>query len=236
MSGNAGRLVRADLHMHTCYSQDSLSRLEDVLSSAVKKGLGAIAITDHNEVSGALEAARLAKKLGFSIQVIAGEEVSTDKGDLLVYFLKRRIRPGPLARVLSEAKRQGAICCAAHPYDSARHGIALEKLPERELAAIDAVEAFNARITLPAHNASALLFCQKAGKPFLAGSDAHHPSEVGAAYAEFEIGAGAKLDAKALLCMPRKIGGNLSSPLVHFFSRYAVAKRRIFSLKPPRLK
>jgi predicted metal-dependent phosphoesterase TrpH len=236
MNGNAGRLVRADLHVHTRYSPDSLSRVQDVLSSAVKKGLGAIAITDHNGIEGALEASRIARQRRLPLQVIIGEEVATDKGDLLIYFLKRKIEPGPLGQVLKDVKKQGAACCAAHPYDFARHGIALEKLPGRELAAIDAIEAFNARITLNAHNASALLFCQKAGKPFLAGSDAHHPCEVGAAYAEFDLAAGKELDAKALLLSPRKIGGNLSSPLVHFFSRYAKAKRRILGLKPPRIK
>ena len=236
MSGNAGRPVRADLHVHTCYSADSLSRVEGVLSSAVKKGLGAIAITDHDEIAGALEASKIARQRRLPLQVIVGEEVGTDRGDLLVYFLRKKIEPGSLGQVLKEVGRQRAVCCAAHPFDFARHGIALEKLPGRELAAIDAIEAFNARITFNAHNASALLFCQKAGKPFLAGSDSHHPSEVGAAYAEFEIAAGRKLDAKALLSCPRKIGGSLSSPLVHFFSRYASAKRRIFGLTPPRIK
>ena len=176
---NGKRTVKADFHIHTLRSFDSLSRVGDVLSAALKKGMGAIAITDHNEIEGALEAAKLAK--GMPLQVIVGEEVATYKGDLLVYFVKRKIEPGPLGLVLSEVKKQGAICCAAHPYDFARHGIALEKLPPSELAMIDAIEAFNARVTLSRHNASALLFSQKNRKPFLAGSDAHHATEVGRA-------------------------------------------------------
>lgn len=222
------RGFRADLHVHTCRSFDSLSKVEDVLEAAQKKGIDAVAITDHNQIAGALEAAALARKRKLPLQIIIGEEVGTDKGDLLVYFLKRRIAPGPLARVLTEVKNQGAACCAAHPYDFARHGIALGKLPASELKAIDAIEAFNARVALPSQNASALLFSQKEKKPFFAGSDAHHPSEVGAAYAEFE--GVRKLGRQSLMSSPRKIGGKLSSPLVHFFSRYAVFKKKLARL------
>jgi len=216
---------KADLHMHTCHSVDSLARVGDVLAASVKKGLGAIAITDHNEIDGASEAEALARKLKLSLQVIVGEEVGTDKGDLLVYFLKKRIAPGPLARVLREVKQQGAVCCAAHPYDFARHGISLEKLPPSELAAIDAIEAFNARVTLPFQNESALLFSKKEKKPVLAGSDAHHPSEIGGAYAVFE--GISKLDKKSLLFASRTLQGIPASPLVHFFSRYAVLRKKI---------
>ncbi len=221
-------ILRADLHMHTRHSNDSLSEPLALLNAALAKGLGAIAVTDHDEIRGALETAKIAKEMHLPLQVIVGEEVSTDKGDLLVYFVKRKIKPGSLTAVLCETKRQGAICCAAHPYDFARHGIALEKLPKGELALIDAVEAFNARASLASQNASALLFSQKSGKPFLAGSDAHHPSEVGAAYVEFE-GVGA-LDRLNILAAKRKIGGLRSSPLVHFFSRYALIKKKTAAL------
>ncbi len=228
---NGKRTVKADFHIHTLHSCDSLSRVEDVLSAALAKGLDAIAITDHNGIAGALEAAKLAKEKRMLLQIIIGEEVATDRGDLLVYFVKKKIKPGPLADVLSEVKRQGAICCAAHPYDFARHGIALEKLSARELDAIDAIEAFNARVSLPSQNASALLFAQKSNKPFLAGSDAHHPSEVGGAYVEFSLPHDKGLDKREVLSAKRTIGGKRSSPLVHFFSRYAVAKKRL--LGPP---
>jgi predicted metal-dependent phosphoesterase TrpH len=214
--------------MHTRHSNDSLSEPLALLDAAMEKGLGAIAVTDHDEIQGAIEAARMAQARKLPLQVIVGEEVGTEEGDLLVYFVKEKIQPGPLKSVLGEVKRQGAICCAAHPYDAARHGIALEKLPKGEIALIDAVEAFNARASLAGQNASALLFSQKSGKPPLAGSDAHHPSEVGAAYVEFE-GVDA-LDRRNILAAKRKIGGFRSSPLVHFFSRYAWLRKKIAAL------
>jgi len=126
------------------------------------------------------------------------------------------------------------------------------------------VEVFNARVPLASQNARAMAFALKSGKALLAGSDAHHPSEVGVAYAEFtqqprcgsrllqhaeeHLGAaspslsqaqafrpglltlqrGKELGKKELLSAPRRIGGKRSSPLVHFFSRYAALKRKIF--------
>src|SRR3989344_1207864 len=200
---------RADLHMHTHHSIDSLAKVEDVLLAAVKKGLSAIAITDHNESAGALEAQKIARKKKLPLQVIIGEEVMSREGDLLVYFLKRRIAPGPLADVLKEVKKQGAVCSSAHPYDFKRSGIKVEKLPASLLKQIDAIEGFNARATFRGINDSAMKFALLHKKPVLAGSDAHHPLEVGGAYAEFE--GVAKLDARNILSAPRTLHGRLSS-------------------------
>lgn len=217
-------VFRADLHMHTRYSKDSLSEPLAILKAAMEKGLHAIAITDHDEIDGAFETAKLARKMRFPLQVIIGEEVATDEGDLLVYFLKKRIARGKLAAVLAEARRQGAVCCAAHPYDFTRYGIALEKIPAKQLASINAIEALNARITVRSHNSDALKFARSRGKPILAGSDAHHPSEVGAAYVEFS--GVKKLDSRSLLFAPRALGGKVSPAYVHLFSRYAVLAKK----------
>ncbi|MEM2137542.1 MAG: PHP domain-containing protein [Candidatus Anstonellaceae archaeon] len=228
MKGKQGAAFRADFHMHTHYSIDSLSKPKDVLDAAVKRGLSAIAITDHDEISGAFEARTIAAEEQLPLQVVVGEEVSTDEGDLLTYFLKRRIKPGPLAEALAEVKKQGAICSAAHPYDFIRHGIKIEQLAPSLLAKIDAIEAFNARITVPSHNARALAFAVSHGKPVLAGSDAHHPSEVGAAFVEFS--GIKKLDANNILSAQRTLSGNLSPKYVHAFSRYAVLRKKLFRL------
>ena len=218
--------------MHTRHSGDSLSRVEDVLAAAVKRGLSAIAITDHDGIEGAIEAQRLARAQKLPLQVIVGEEVRTDEGDLLVYFVKERIAPGKLVDVLAEAGRQGAVCAAAHPYDAARHGIDLQGLAPGVLGKIGAIEVFNARVPLASQNARAMAFALKGGKALLAGSDAHHPSEVGAAYAEFH--GVSELDAHSLLHAHRNIGGKSSSPLVRFHSRYAVLRKKMAGIFPLR--
>ncbi len=226
--------LKADLHIHTIFSKDSLSRVPDVLKAAVKCNMGAIAITDHDEVEGAFLAQGIAREMGLPLQVIVGEEVRTDAGDLLVYFVKRKIKPGKLSVVLKEAKRQGAICAAAHPYDFARHGIALDKLPEALLRRIGGVEAFNARVPLPMHNAQALKFALAHKKAVLAGSDAHYLAEIGSAFVEFELEG--RLDADALVKAERKIGGKSSAPFVRLHSRYAVLRKRLARFFPLRLK
>jgi len=220
---------RADLHIHTCHSIDSLSRVEGVLDAAVKRNLSAIAITDHNEVSGAFEAQKIARARKLPLQIIIGEEVMCTEGDLLVYFLKRRISPGKLADVLKEVKQQGAVCCSAHPYDFKRSGIRLEKQPSSIIAGINAIEGFNARATFASVNEYAVRFALLHKKPVLAGSDAHHALEVGGAYAEFE--GISRLDKRSILAAPRKLHGRLSSPFVHFFSRYAVLKKKFARLR-----
>ncbi|MCX8174985.1 MAG: PHP domain-containing protein [Candidatus Micrarchaeota archaeon] len=223
------RVFKADLHIHTEYSIDSLSRIEDVLSSAVKKGLSAIAITDHNETAGAIEAQKLAKEKEMELQVIVGEEVATDKGELLVYFVKEKISPGTIEQVLFEVNRQQAVCAAAHPFDVLRKGLNLERLPPSVLSKIDAIEAFNARVILPQQNTQALLFAKKTGKPTIAGSDAHHPSEVGNVYTEFS--GISQLDGSSFLSAPRTLCGGSSFPYVHAFSSYAAFSRRVGLVK-----
>lgn len=224
----------ADLHVHSNFSFDSLSKPKDILEAAMKKGLSAVAITDHNEIAGAQEAHALVREKKLPLQVIIGEEVATDCGDLLVYFVRERIMPGKLTHVLSQAHEQKAVCVAAHPYDFARHGIDMRRLEPHVLAMIHGVEAFNARVSLASQNASALLFATERRKPIFAGSDAHHVSEVGAAHTEFS---GVKwLDAKNLLSADRKISGRISSPLVHLHSRYAVASKKFSRLVSPHLK
>ena len=69
-----GRL-RIDMHMHTQVSFDCLSAPREVIAAASARGVRRIAITDHNEISTALEMAQ-----AFPDSVIPGEEVKTKEG------------------------------------------------------------------------------------------------------------------------------------------------------------
>ena len=81
----------ADLHMHTIYSYDGTASLSAVLSRAKKLGLDVIAITDHDEIAGALKAMELAPNYG--VEVIPGSEITTADGDLLAFFIKKKWMP-----------------------------------------------------------------------------------------------------------------------------------------------
>lgn len=65
-----------DFHSHTIHS-DGLDSPESVLNSAILLGLDFIAITDHNNYTGSVDAMEIAKDKNLPITVINGEEYSS---------------------------------------------------------------------------------------------------------------------------------------------------------------
>lgn len=167
----AGRpLIDVDLHMHTDHSGDCATPVEVLLATAKARGLGAIAVTDHNEVSGALEAQAKAE----GIKVIVGEEVKTkDQGEVIGLFLTEKIPRGlSLQETIAEIKRQGGLVYVPHPFDR------MHAVPDYEhlldvLDDVDAIEVFNPRIAIHEFNEEAVRFAAKYRIPAGAGSDAH---------------------------------------------------------------
>ena len=82
----------ADVHVHTHWSDGD--DLERVLAFAVRAELDAIAITDHNEIGGALEARRIVHERRLPIAVIPGVEVSSREGHIGALFVTRMIPAG----------------------------------------------------------------------------------------------------------------------------------------------
>ena len=105
-------LIDVDLHMHTDHSPDCATPVEVLLAEAKERGLGAIAVTDHNEI----RRTRCARE-GAGIKVIVAEEIKTaDQGEVIGLFIKERIPRGcTLQETISEIKRQGGLVHAPHP-------------------------------------------------------------------------------------------------------------------------
>lgn len=104
----------ADLHIHTTYSWDGTCSVTTVLRKAVDLGLNVIAITDHDEVRGGLEALELAPR--YPLEVIPGCEISTAEGHLVALFVQQPIPKGlSLAASLERVGKQGGCAIAAHP-------------------------------------------------------------------------------------------------------------------------
>ena len=163
-------LIDVDLHMHTDHSHDCATPVEVLLATAREQGLGAIAVTDHNEVSGALEARARAS----GVKVIVGEEVKTDgEGEVIGLFIEERIpRDMTLAETVAEIKRQGGVVYVPHPFDR------MHAVPDYEhllgvLDGVDAIEVFNPRVAIGAFNEEAARFAAKYRIPAGAGSDSH---------------------------------------------------------------
>jgi len=169
-------LIDVDLHMHTDHSHDCATTVEELLATANAEGLGAIAVTDHNEISGAQDA--LAKADG--VKVIVAEEVKTaSQGEVIGLFLSEKIPRGmTLAETIAEIKRQGGLVYVPHPFDR------LHSVPDYEhlldvLEDVDAIEVFNPRIAFKPFNEEAVRFAGKYRIPAGAGSDSHVAAGLG---------------------------------------------------------
>jgi glycosyltransferase involved in cell wall biosynthesis len=169
-------LIDVDLHMHTDHSPDCATPVEVLLATARAEGLGAIAVTDHNVVSGALDAARKAS----DIKVIVGEEVKTaSQGEVIGLFLTEKIPRGlSLEETVAEIRRQGGLVYVPHPFDR------LHAVPDYEhmlaiLDEIDAIEIFNPRVAISSFNEEAVRFAAKYRLIAGAGSDAHVAAGLG---------------------------------------------------------
>jgi predicted metal-dependent phosphoesterase TrpH/glycosyltransferase involved in cell wall biosynthesis len=164
--------ILADLHLHTSWSHDCAVEVEEVLDRAEEQGLGAIAVTDHNAIGGALEAVELARDS--NLIVIPGEEVKTDgQGEVIGLFLSREIPKGlPFAETVAAIKGQGGIVYLPHPFDR-MHAIPDPATIHKHFADIDVFEVYNARLLFEGYNDEALRFARKYNLIMGAGSDAH---------------------------------------------------------------
>ena len=167
-------MLTCDLHVHTNFSKDGESSVEEILKRAEEVGLDAIAITDHDTVDGA----RRALACRTSVLVIPGIEVSTKQGHLLVLGVTEVIPAGLDVNATVEiARRMGGVLILPHPYHRLRHGVALRR--KAGMGIVDAVEAFNSRYIVGSANRKAAKIARRMGKPCVGGSDAHNAKFVG---------------------------------------------------------
>jgi predicted metal-dependent phosphoesterase TrpH len=169
--------ILADLHMHTDHSHDCAVPVADLLDYAEAQGLGAIAITDHNVFAGAQEAVQLARRR--DLVVIPGEEIKTQKGEVIGLFLAEKIERGlPMADTIAAIREQGGVVYLPHPFDRL-HTIPDAPTLHRHLPEIDVFEVYNARLLFEGFNDEALRYARKYNLTMGAGSDAHVLQGVG---------------------------------------------------------
>lgn len=166
----------ADLHIHSMFSNDGRSTMEEIVESALTRGLGCIAVTDHNN----FEAYDLLKG-NKNLIVIPGEEVSSKDGHILAYNIDREIERGmSVSDTVDAIHDAGGIAVAAHPYRW------WSGLGERNvIPEFDAIEAYNSR-SKKRDNIKAFNLAMSMGKPITGGSDSHSPLSIGKAYTRFK--------------------------------------------------
>jgi len=169
--------MRLDLHVHTWHSADSTTKPRELIAEAGKRSLDGFAVTDHSRFSGVQETKKLAREMRSDLVIIPGEEVLTDRGEVLAFFISEEIKPGNFEDVLDEIKRQGGMAALPHPFDRLRRHFDFEGCGRVD--EIAAIEAFNARVVFGADNERAREFAEKNKKAEIGGSDAHFIFELG---------------------------------------------------------
>lgn len=213
----AAQLLRADLHVHTMWSGDSTTTPEELTRAIQSSGLGIVCITDHGTTRGgaALAARYSGQGADAACQVVVGEEIRTAEGEVIGLFLSETIPPAATAEGAALAVReQGGLVYVPHPFDPSRRHLtraALDRLVEAGL--VDALEVWNAKTADPRLQAEARRYAAEHDLAGGAGSDAHVPAALGAAYVEVTLTGPVGRDTLlAALRLGRVVGTSFDPP------------------------
>lgn len=170
------KTLRADLHVHTCYSyKDAETKPEELVKKARELGLDVIGVTDHGTTKGALDTQRAAHGKPL---VLIGQEVRTKQGEIIVFGPRLDIEQKlDLLETCKIAKKLGGFIIIPHPFDPLRQGVGsrIENIKKH----IDAIEVYNPRSIFSCFNKKAATFASENNLPAIAGTDAHFPEELG---------------------------------------------------------
>ena len=171
-----------ELHSHTLWSKDCIVPFDTIIRLCQRRGIDRIAITDHNTADGALAMQKTAPDL-----IIVGEEIMTDRGEILGYFMQESIPKGLTPdETIRRLRDQGAVISVSHPFDRLRKGAWHEEDLLKIIDKVDAIEVFNSRCMVAEDNVKALAFAQKHNLTGTVGSDAHSRIEYGRALVQMQ--------------------------------------------------
>ena len=214
--------MKADFHMHTVYSSDCGTPPRLVVERCRAAGLDCIAITDHNNIRGALEVREMA-----DFTVIIGEEVMSGGGEIIGLFLEEAVPKGlSPEETIKRIKDQGGLVQIPHPYDRIRRGPLTSSALEQVLPQADLIEVFNARTILPKDLLRCRDLAERSGVTPVAVSDSHTLGEIGSAYLEMADFDGSPPSLMHAL-KDARINGRRSSPLVHLVTAYVKLRKKL---------
>ncbi len=215
------RRIRADLHSHTHFSKDGLTTPEEFVRRNVEAGIDCIAVSDHNNIEGALAVEKLAP-----FRVIVSEEIRSTEGEIIGYFLHdpvpRDLTPEETVRAIKE---QHGLVGVPHPFDRARRSPLKTAALLRILPDVQILETFNARNLFQRDNRRAAEFATQHGLIPSAGSDAHWGPEVGHTWVEMPNFSGPDDFLEALRA--GRIYGHATNPVAHLMSTFAKLRWRL---------
>lgn len=175
-------MIRVDCHLHTIHSGDAVLQVAELAERVAAERIDVVCVTDHHTLAGAQEAL----ERGIGARVIVGEEIRTYEGEIIGLFLTERVPYVlPLVEAVRRIREQGGLVYAPHPLDPDRCSLGPHRLAALcRMGMVDVVEVFNAKIRDQRLNRAAARIAAEFGLPGAAGSDAHDPYGVGAAYVE----------------------------------------------------
>jgi predicted metal-dependent phosphoesterase TrpH len=170
-----------DLHMHTNFSPDSKNKPASILKISKKVGLNGIAITDHHTIRGALLTKELNEDRDF--EVIIGEEITTNRGDVIALYIKEDIKERELFKVIANIRSQNGLIIIPHPFRPLwqKFKYPLDKLKGE----IDGIETLNSR-TPNSSNKNAARLAKQLSLAEIGSSDAHILLDIGKGYTLFD--------------------------------------------------
>ncbi len=178
----SGDILRFDMHIHTVYSKhwffgiDGLDYPKDMIRAAIKKGLNGMAITDHNNIKGALIAIKEARDIDKDFKIIPGVEVRSIKGDILALGIKEDVKPlMTVEETVEKIHELGGIAIAAHPFSA----FVFRNVLQNEAMKTDGIEILNACNSRFYQDYRSMRLARKYSMPVSAGSDSHSVISVG---------------------------------------------------------
>lgn len=171
--------IKVDCHTHTNVSFDSSTSPEKFVKAICDANMDAVCVCDHNTLAGA----RAVQALDPPFQVVIGEEIGTNAGELIGLFVLESI---PSKRspqwTIDAIHEQGALVMVPHPFCRVVPSHIRKKALYAIAEKVDIVEVVNARNNLPADERKAMAFARKHNLPACAGSDGHEPASLGMGY------------------------------------------------------
>jgi len=213
-------VLKADLHIHTCYSDDSDNSLDDIINRCLKIGINCLAVCDHGTIEGAVKLQKIAP-----FKIIVAEEILTPNGEIMGMFLQETIPSGMTPQeTIKRIREQGGLVCIPHPFDKFRSSALQMETLELIKEEIDIIEVLNGRMAPFQNRDKGRLFAEENGFRQSAGSDAHSIPEIGACFVEMPDFNGKEDFLNAL--DGAKIKGYYSNPLVKLVSLKNKLKKR----------
>jgi predicted metal-dependent phosphoesterase TrpH len=175
----------ADLHVHTINSFDGTATVPSVLQKASLIGLDLIAITDHDQIHGALQAEQNGPKYG--LEVIPGAEITTADGDLLALNI-HELPPAGLSfrETVIRTGELGGFCIVPHPgaggmgMKSLSFDLINRALSDQEIRpTLYGIETYNATVFDRRSNLIAQIWARYMGLAQIGCSDAHLLAAIG---------------------------------------------------------